>query len=140
VSFRNGTHLTYSYIPLVLPANELGERFAFHYTLAWFDQYLRGGSNPFTPQSAFSRLTSLGQYDASADQNSLGKVSIGTGTYDPAKAPDGNVPYLIKGLSIPDSLSFYYFSQYRLTDPKTHRVRSCNDMISGCPKVQPSVP
>jgi alpha-beta hydrolase superfamily lysophospholipase len=29
VSIRNGTHLTYSYIPYVLPANEIGERIAF---------------------------------------------------------------------------------------------------------------
>jgi dienelactone hydrolase len=143
VSFRNGTHLTYSYIPLVLPANELGERFAFYYTLAWFDQYLRGGTNPFTAQSALSRLTALGTYDGSADSNSLGQVSIGTGTFDPttgASASKGNVPYLIKGISIPNSLSFYYFSAYRLTDPKTHQVRTCTDLLARCPRVTPAVP
>jgi dienelactone hydrolase len=147
VSFRNGTHLTYSYIPLVLPSNQLSERFAFHYTLAWFDQYLRGGSNPYTSKSAFSRLTDLGSYDGSADRNSRGAVSIGTGVYDPAAAAAdptdpraGNVPYLIKGLSVPDSLSFYYYSQYRLTDPATRRVRTCLDMIAHCPKVQPATP
>jgi hypothetical protein len=147
VTYRNGTHLTYTYIPLLLPSNQLSERFAFYYTLAWFDQYLRDGSNPYTAQPAFSRLTSLGRYDASADRNSKGVVSIGTGTYDPARAAAdptdnraGNVPYLIKGISIPDSLSFYYYSQYRLTDPRAHRVRTCTDMIAGCPKSQPSIP
>jgi hypothetical protein len=147
VSFRNGTHLTYTYIPLVLPSNQLSERFAFYYTLAWFDQYLRDGSDPYTPQPAFTRLTSLGKYDASADRNSKSVISIGTGSYDPsAAAADptndraGNVPYLVKGVSIPGSLSFYYYSQYRLTDPRTGKVRTCTDMLAGCPRVQPAVP
>ena len=137
VSFRNGTHLTYSYIPLVLPSNELSERFAFHYTLAWFDSYLRGGANPYTPQSAFARLTATGAYDASADVNRKGAVSIGSGVWDPT---EGNLPYLVKGISIPDSLSFYYFSGFRLTDPKTHRIVSCTDIVARCPKVQPATP
>lgn len=147
VAFRNGTHLTYTYIPLVLPSNQLSERFAFYYTLAWFDQYLRDGRNPYTPQSAFRRLTSLGAYDASADRSSKGVVSLGTGVYDPAAAAGnptdnraGNVPYLVKGISIPDSLSFYYYSQYRLTDSRSGAVRACSDMIAGCPKVQPALP
>jgi hypothetical protein len=147
VSFRNGTHLTYTYIPLVLPSNQLSERFAFYYTLAWFDQYLRDGSDPYTPQSAFSRLTSLGAYDASPDRNSKSVVSIGTGSYDPSAAAAnpadnraGNIPYLVKGISIPGSLSFYYYSQYRLTDPRTGKARTCTDMLAGCPKVQPAVP
>jgi hypothetical protein len=50
------------------------------------------------------------------------------------------VPYLIKGIPIPGSLSFYYYSQYRLTDPRTGRARGCTDMLAGCPAVQPSVP
>jgi hypothetical protein len=147
VSFRNGTHLTYTYVPLVLPSNQLSERFAFHYTLAWFDQYLRGGSNPLTPKPAFERLTSLGKYDDSADRNSKGAVSIGTGSYDPAAAAAdptnqraGNVPYLIKGIPVTGSLSFYYYSQYRLTDPRGHKVRTCTDMLAGCPAVQPPAP
>ncbi|MCU1594177.1 MAG: hypothetical protein JWO12_1569 [Frankiales bacterium] len=137
VSFRNGTHLTYSYIPLVLPSNQLSERFAFYYTLAWFDQYLRHGANPYTPVPAMTRLTTLGGYDASADRSSRGVVSFGTGTYD---ASAGNQPYLVKGISIPDSLSFYYFSQYRLTDPRTRAVRTCLDMVAHCPKKQPATP
>ena len=136
VSFRNGTHLTYSYIPLVLPSNQLSERFAFHYTLAWFDRYLRDGADPYTPQPALARLTGLGGYDASADTNRLGAVSIGTGTWDPAK---GNVPYLIKGIPVAGSLSFYYFSGYRLTDD-AGRVRTCTDMLAHCPARQPAVP
>jgi dienelactone hydrolase len=147
VSLRNGTHLTYSYIPYVLPSNQLGERFAFYYTLSWFDEYLRNGADPYTGQSAYDRLTSLGRYDDSADRNSKGTVSIGTGTYDaraaaaqPTNLAAGNVPYLINGIPIRNSLSFYYYSEFRLTDPATQQVRTCTDMLAGCPGVQPPTP
>jgi dienelactone hydrolase len=147
VSLRNGTHLTYSYIPYVLPSNQLGERFAFYYTLAWFDEYLRNGADPHTGQSAYGRLTNLGRYDNSADRNNRGAVSIGAGTYDaraavaqPTNLAAGNVPYLINGIPIRNSLSFYYYSEFRLTDPVTQQVRTCTDMLAGCPRVQPPIP
>ncbi|MGN6606655.1 MAG: alpha/beta hydrolase family protein [Jatrophihabitans sp.] len=137
ISLRNGTHLTYSYIDYVLSSNQLSERFAFYWTLAWLDQYLRGGSDPLTPQPAFTRLTSSAAYDDSADVNASGPVSIGAGTYDPAR---GNVPYRIAGIPIPGSLSFYFYSQYRLTDPATGSVRTCGDLLAGCPAVTPPTP
>ncbi|GAC1611385.1 MAG: hypothetical protein NVS3B26_23890 [Mycobacteriales bacterium] len=145
VAFRNGTHLTYTYIDFVLPSNELSERFAFHYTLAWFDQYLRGGQDPYTAKPALQRLTELGTYDDSADVNRLGAVSVGAGTYDPAAVNpadpgSGNVPYRIKGVSVPGSLSFYFYSQYRLSDPATNHLRTCTDMTDGCPSVAPPTP
>jgi dienelactone hydrolase len=147
VSFRNGTHLTYTYIDLVLPSNELSERFAFNYTLAWFDRYLRAGRDPYTAMSAYDRLTSLGRYDTSADRNSKGVVSIGAGVFDPTVAAGnpsdpmaGNAPYRIAGIPILDSLSFYYYSQYHLTDPRTGRLRTCVDMLAKCPRKAPKVP
>jgi dienelactone hydrolase len=147
VSFRNGTHLTYTYIDLVLPSNELSERFAFNYTLAWFDRYLRADRDPYTAMSAYDRLTSLGRYDTSADRNSKGVVSIGAGVFDPTVAAGdpsdpmaGNVPYRIAGIPILDSLSFYYYSQYHLTDPRTGRLRTCVDMLAKCPRKAPKVP
>jgi hypothetical protein len=145
VSFRNGTHLTYTYIDYVLPSNELSERFAFHYTLAWFDQYLRHGQDPYTSRPALQRLTDLASYDDSADANRLGPVSFGAGTYDPTSVDpndpmSGNVPYRVKGVSVPGSLSFYFYSQYRLTDPATKRLRTCTDMVAGCPRVAPPTP
>jgi hypothetical protein len=157
VSFRNGTHLTYSYIPYVFPANEIGERAAFYYTLAWLDEYLRGGKDPLLPakDTAYKRLTSLGTYDQSADKNDnrsnrgAADISIGAGTYSAAKAAAdptdlsaGNVPYEIKGISIPDTLSFYYYSEYHLHDPQAHGdpVRNCNDVLGGCPAKQPTTP
>jgi len=144
VSFRNGTHLTYTYIDLVMYSNELSERFAFYYTLAWFDQYLRGGNNPYTSQPAWQRLTNLGQYDDSADRNTKGRLAIGAGVYDataadPTDPMSGNVPYEIKGVPIPNSLSFYFFSQYRLTD-RSGDVHSCSDMLAHCPAKQPDLP
>ena len=157
VSIRDGTHLTYSYIPYVLPANEIGERVAFYYTLAWLDEYLRGGADPLLPagDTAFHRLTSLAAYDQSADHNdntanrAAADISIGAGTYNPAEAAAdptdptaGNVPYDIQGISIPDTLSFYYYSEYSLRTPDRPgqpRV-TCNDMLAGCPARQPANP
>ena len=147
VSFRNGTHLTYTYIDLAFYSNELSERFAYYYTLAWFDQYVRNGTDPYTAQPAWQRLTNLSAYDDSADRNSAGTVSIGAGLYDPTAATanpadpmSGNVPYIIKGVPIPNSLSFYFYSQYRLTDPRSHHVQTCTDMLANCPATQPAVP
>jgi hypothetical protein len=105
VAFRGATHLTYSYIPYVLPASELAERMAFHYTLAWFDRYLRGN------RAGFSRLVAT-RFDSSADRH-----SIGAGTYSLARAlahPGdplaGNVPYVIAGIPVANAVSFYYES------------------------------
>jgi hypothetical protein len=157
VSIRNGTHLTYSYIPYVLPANEIGERVAFYYTLAWLDEYLRGGHDALLPKndSPYHRLTSLGSFDRSPDYNDnhrnpgAADVSIGAGTFsasqaaaNPTNPAAGNAPYEITGLSIPDTLSFYYYSEYRIHDPliKRHPVRRCTDMLARCPKHQPSTP
>jgi hypothetical protein len=157
VSIRNGTHLTYSYIPYVLPANETGERVAFYYTLAWLDQYQRGGRDPLLPRrdSAFHRLTTLRRYDSSADRNlnranpGAADVSFGAGTYSPAQAAAdptdpaaGNVPYELSGIPIRDTLSFYYYSEYSLHDPgaRGDPLRTCNDMLAGCPAKQPATP
>jgi hypothetical protein len=157
VSIRNGTHLTYSYIPYVLPANEIGERIAFYYTLAWLDEYQRGGNDALLPASdtPFHRLTTLGSYDASADRNlnranpAAADLSFGAGTYSPpAAAADptdpaaGNTPYELQGISIPDTLSFYYYSEYSLHDPGAvgDPLRTCTDMLSGCPAKQPATP
>ena len=157
VSIRNGTHLTYSYIPYVLPANEIGERVAFYYTLAWLDEYLRGGRDPLLPagDQAYRRLTNLGRFDRSADFNdnrqggAPADISTGAGTFSatqaaahPTDPAAGNVPYLIRGLSIPDTMSFYYYSEYRIHDPllRADPVRRCLDMLARCPARQPGTP
>lgn len=166
VSIRNGTHLTYSYVPYMLPANEIGERIAFYYTLAWFDEYLRvmpfGQQDPLLPRSdtAFRRLTdTAGTYDRSPDDNGnkanppAARISFGAGTYspgqaaaDPANPAAGNVPYQIKGIPVAGTLSFYYYSEYSLHDPATGRLAVCTDMLYAgthrgrCPATQPPAP
>jgi hypothetical protein len=157
VSIRNGTHLTYSYIPYVLPANEIGERVAFYYTLAWLDEYLRGGHDALLPASdtAYHRLTSLRTFDRSPDYNDnsadhgASDISFGAGTYsatkvlsDPTSPAAGNVPYRIKGIPIRDTLSFYYYSEYSLHDAgaKGDPLTACSDMLAGCPAKQPATP
>jgi hypothetical protein len=157
ISVRDGTHLTYSYIPYVLPANELGERIAFYYTLAWLDEYLRHGHDALLPSwdTAYRRLTTLGRFDQSADHNDnrtykgAADISFGAGTYsetaaaaDPTNQAAGNIPYEIQGIPIRNTLSFYYYSEYHLHDPgvKGDPLRTCSDMLGGCPAKQPATP
>jgi dienelactone hydrolase len=135
VSFRGATHLTYSYIPYVLPASELAERFASYYTVAWFDRYLKGDA------TGFKRLTAT-SYDSSADTD-----SIGAGIYDaqkaladPANPYAGNVPYKITGIPIRNTVSFYYMSQYSLSNPRSGKRVTCVDMRANCPAVAPATP
>jgi hypothetical protein len=141
----------------VLPANEIGERVAFYDTLAWLDEYLRGGHDPLLPHgdSAYLRLTNLGRFDHSADFNDnrrdrgAADISFGAGTFSapqaarhPTDAAAGNVPYEIGGLPVRDTLSFYCYSEYRIHDPllRHHPVRGCLDMLAGCPGRQPATP
>jgi dienelactone hydrolase len=133
VAFRGATHLTYSYIPNTLPSSQLAERFAFYYTLAWFDRYLKGD------RSGYARLTAR-SFDRSSDVH-----SIGAGTYsrdaalaNPADPTAGNVPYRIKGLRVDNIVSFYYESQYSLTDPSSGGLRTCLDMRTNCTSAPPT--
>src|SRR3954451_12271115 len=64
VAFRNATHLTYSYVPAVLPANELSERMASYYTEAFLDLELKRAP------SGFTRLTAT-KFGNSADLHSI---------------------------------------------------------------------
>ena len=110
ITTRASDHYEFGYQPdpANLPASRYGERVAFFYSLAWFDRYLKGdhGQRPADGR----------RFDDSSDRH-----SIGTGTYDPARAaahPEdpyaGNVPYRIAGKCTCDLLSFYYASAYRL--------------------------
>jgi dienelactone hydrolase len=121
IVLRGATHLEYTYVPLVLPASQHGERFASYYTRAWFDRYLKGDA------TAFKRLTAR-SFDASVDRS-----AIGTGEFDhlaaaqdPTDRYAGNVPHTIAGIPVANALSFYYRSQYSLG------ARRCADMRRGC--------
>jgi dienelactone hydrolase len=135
VTFRGATHLTYTYVPYVLPASELAERFASYYTVAWLDRYLKGDA------TGFGRLAAA-KFDKSADAD-----SIGAGIYDaqqalqdPANPYAGNVPYKIAGIPVRNVVSFYYMSQYSLTDPHGGKKATCLDMRARCPAVAPATP
>ncbi|MHB8594486.1 MAG: alpha/beta hydrolase family protein, partial [Acidimicrobiales bacterium] len=135
VALRGATHLTYTYVPYVLPASELAERMAFYYTLAWLDQYLKGDP------SGYTRLTAT-TFDNSADVS-----SIGAGTYSSAAAlaqptnpTAGNVPYTIAGIPVADAVSFYYESEFALHNPVTGSSTICLDMRAGCPATAPPTP
>jgi dienelactone hydrolase len=124
ITLRAATHLTYSYIPLVLPANQLGERMASYYTRAFFDLKLRGDRRGFT------RLTAR-SFDDSIDRSSIGAGSFDPLAFDPADPYSGNIPYRIKGIKVADAVSFYYRSAYSLRGPAGRRV-ACADVRSGC--------
>lgn len=135
VALRSSMHLEYSFVPYILPASQLGERVAFYYTLAWFDDHLRGMS------AGFDRLVAR-SFDTSADVH-----AIGAGGYDPeAAAADptdpaaGNVPHRIAGLPVDDRMSIYYDSEYSLTPPDGGTRATCLDMRADCPTSMPTYP
>jgi hypothetical protein len=123
VVLRGATHLEYTYIPTVLPASRLGERFASHYTVAWFDRYLKGDA------AALNRLTTT-EFDGGADATSIGAgdFSQESALANPTDPIAGNVPYTVAGMPVANALSFYYGSAYSLTDPATGAKRTCADM------------
>jgi hypothetical protein len=135
VALRGTTHLTYTYIPYILPAGQLSERVAFYYTEAWLNYTMR-----WEP-SAYQELVAT-TFDASADTS-----SIGAGTYnlskalaDPTNVAAGNVPYAIAGLPTADLDSIYYESEYSLQTFTPGVRRTCLDMRAGCPAVAPPTP
>lgn len=111
ITTRASDHYEFGYqpYPANLPSSRYGERVAFHYSLAWFDRYLKGDAG------ATQRLVSH-YFDDSSDRH-----SIGAGTYDAEQAASdptnpfaGNVPYAIDGKCVANLLSFYFDSAYRL--------------------------
>jgi dienelactone hydrolase len=129
VALQGSTHMEWTYVPYILAASSHGERVAMHYTLAWFDRWLKGephgrsGAEARPPQvraqaaDARERLTAT-TFDDSADRS-----AIGTGTWQP---PLGNLPHRIGGDHVTDHLSFYYRSSYAFDG------RHCDDLYAGC--------
>jgi dienelactone hydrolase len=127
VGLRSSTHLEWTYIPLILPASSEGERVAMHYTLAWFDRFvkadaegLRGSARK--PAAAIAadaraRLTAA-TFDGSADAS-----AIGAGTYEVGV---GNVPHTLAGEAVADHLSIYHRSAYAFDG------LACEDLRAGC--------
>jgi dienelactone hydrolase len=137
VAPRASTHLEWTrHTGLGFPHSIYGEMVATYYTLAWLDRYLapsRGqSSSAAVARDALRRLTASGtaRFDRSADV-----YSIGTGTYDAARAERagtveaGNVPIRIAGIPVRNLLSFHYDSRYSLDGGALR----CDDMRAGCP-------
>jgi hypothetical protein len=130
VPLRAALHL--DWVPSQLSGNRYAEGVSVYYTLAWFDRYVRGASEPDVAADAFDRLTAT-EFDDSADRH-----NISQGIFDPDLAePDdpytGNVPYRIDGLPVADRLSFYFRAKCSLTAPgSSDTVRSDDIRTDGC--------
>jgi dienelactone hydrolase len=129
VALQGSTHMEWTYVPYILAASSKGERVAMHFTLAWFDRWLKGERHGRAgaevrptalraqADDARARLTA-NTFDDSADRS-----AIGTGRWEP---PLGNVPHTIGGDHVTDHLSFYYRSSYAFDG------RRCDDVYAGC--------
>ena len=121
---RAGTHLDFT--PLAAGAGSwFGEPVSFYLTLAWFDRYLKGLTDPAAARTGHRRLLAS-VYDDSADIH-----AIGAGVYDPVA---GNQPYTIAGLSACDRMSFYFKSRYALRAPDGSTLLSSDDWKTDCLK------
>jgi dienelactone hydrolase len=129
VALRGSTHLEWTYVPYILAASSKGERVAMHYTLAWFDRWLKGERlgrsgaevrpRELRAQAEDARARLTGEvFDDSADAS-----AIGAGTYEPLA---GNVPHTIEGEDVAEHLSFYYRSSYAFDG------LDCDDLRAGC--------
>jgi dienelactone hydrolase len=131
IPLRAALHL--DWIPSQLSGNRYAELVTVYYTLAWFDRYVRGATEPRVARHGFDRLT------ASAFDDSADRHNISQGIFDPARAAAasdpyaGNVPYHIAGLPVADRLSFYFLSKCFLTPPgSSERVISNDLRANGC--------
>jgi hypothetical protein len=83
----------------------LGEAVSTYYTLAWFDRYLKGRTDPRAARDGYRRLTA-NFFDDSNDRH-----NISQGVFDPLlveQAQDaygGYRPYLLAGLPVRDQLA-----------------------------------
>lgn len=126
---RASTHQEWRYTPypltVAISASRDGQVVASHYTLAWFDRYLKGadtewarGDEAVQRSDALRRLAAR-TFDASAD-----RTSIGVGSYDPLTG--SNVPYTIEGEAVSDHLSLFFPSFAAF---EGHR---CDTLREGC--------
>ena len=133
IPLRAALHL--DWVPSQLSGNRYAEAVTVYYTLAWFDRYVRGGTDPGLAAEAFERLTAA-SFDDSADRH-----NVSQGIFDPDLASSGdpyagNVPYSIAGWRVADRLSFYFRAKCFLTVPgSSDRVVSTDLRSEGC---QPS--
>ena len=129
VALRSSTHLEWTFVPYILPASRKGERVAMHYTLAWFDRYLKGDVSSergrarrdarVMARDARSRLVAP-VFDDSADAS-----AIGFGTENPL-TETRNQPHRIAGEQVRHHVSIYHRSAYAFDGLR------CDDLHAGC--------
>jgi hypothetical protein len=130
IPLRAALHL--DWVPSQLSGNRYAEAVTVYYTLAWFDRFVRGPTEPDVATDAFDRLTAT-EFDDTADRH-----NISQGTFDPRLAdPDdpyaGNVPYLIDGFPVADRLSVYFRAKCSLTLPGASDTVTSDDIrTDGC--------
>ena len=125
-ALRGSTHQEWTYVPYALfnpvapltNSSSLGQEVAAYYTIAWFDRWLKGASDPVQALDADRRLRAR-TFDGSADRS-----SIGQGRYDPLLRR--NVSYHIAGLRVHDLLSRIFLSSYGFDG------HTCLDVQQGC--------
>lgn len=138
IPLRAALHL--DWVPSQLSGNRYAEAVSVYYTLAWFDRYVRGATEPDVAADAFDRLTAT-EFDDSADRH-----NISQGIFDPELAePDdpyaGNVAYRIDGLPVADRLSFYFRAKCSLTAPGSSDTVTSGDIrADGCTATHGAAP
>jgi hypothetical protein len=130
IPLRAALHL--DWVPSQLSGNRYAGVVTVYYTLAWFDRYVRGATEPAVAADAFERLTAT-ELDDSADRHN---ISQGIFDQDLARPDDpytGNVPYRIEGLPVADRLSFYFLAKCSLTAPESSDTVTAHDIrTDGC--------
>lgn len=132
VTLADATHQEWNYLPYLgvtvgslalfadptaaegAAASSLGERVALHYTVAWFDRWLKPRGRKADRRRLLAR-----RFDGTADA-----VAIGQGTWDPVTQQ--NVPYRIAGRRVRGHLSPIFRSSADFD-----AVR-CPDLRAGC--------
>lgn len=130
VPLRAALHLDWT--PPTLAGNRYVESVSNYFTLAWFDRYVRGATEPEVAASGFERLTAE-EFDDSADRHNISQGVFDPALADPADPYSGNVPYSIEGMPVADRLSFFFRAKCAITAPGTEQVVTSEDIrTDGC--------
>jgi dienelactone hydrolase len=130
IPLRAALHL--DWIPSQLSGNRYAEAVTIYYTLAWFDRYVRGATEPDVAADGFERLTAAA-FDDSADRHNISQGMFDAGLASSTDPYAGNVPYSIARLQVADRLSFYFRAKCFLTVPgSSDTVVSTDLRTEGC--------
>lgn len=123
VALQGSTHQEWLWAPdtarnPLLGASARGHQVALHYTLAWFDLWLKGHGSRVHTADASRRLT------ATAFDGSVDRTSIGQGGYEPVTGE--NIPYTLSGETASRHLSTIFDSPYRVGALRCDLAAGCS--------------